>query len=95
VKDLQREFPKAQVLEVAGAAHPVPFNAMVNQFVLQALHRPAATTANSEPVCEAPVQQALQMPMPFDTPAVSPQQTTPSRVGLLGLLKRLLGATKK
>lgn len=95
VKDLQREFPKAQVLEVAGAAHPVPFNAMVNQFVLQALHMPAATTANSEPVCEAPVQQALQMPMPFDTPAVSPQQTTPSRVGLLGLLKRLLGATKK
>ena len=95
VKDLQREFPKAQVLEVAGAAHPVPFNAMVNQFVLQALHMPAATTTNSEPVREAPVQQALQMPMPFDTPAVSPQQTTPSRVGLLGLLKRLLGATKK
>ena len=95
VKDLQREFPKAQVLEVAGASHPVPFNAMVNQFVLQALHLPAATPAKSEPMREAPVQQALQMPMPFDTPAVSPQQTTPPRVGLLGLLKRLLGATKK
>jgi pimeloyl-ACP methyl ester carboxylesterase len=117
VKELQREFPKAQVLEVAGAAHPVPFNAMVNQFVLQALHLPAATPAKSEPVREVPVQQALQMPMPFDTPAAAPQpkampepvaepepvqpaaatvqQGTEPRVGLLGLLKQLLGATKK
>lgn len=117
VKELQREFPKAQVLEVAGAAHPVPFNAMVNQFVLQALHLPAASPAKPEPVREAPVQQALQMPMPFDTPAAAPQpkampepmaepeplqptaatvqQGTEPRVGLLGLLKQLLGATKK
>jgi hypothetical protein len=117
VKELQREFPKAQVLEVAGAAHPVPFNAMVNQFVLQALHLPAASPAKPEPVREAPVQQTLQMPMPFDTPAAAPQpKATPEpvaepepvqpkaatvqqgaepRVGLLGLLKQLLGATKK
>ncbi len=119
VKELQREFSKAQVLEVAGAAHPVPFNAMVNQFVLQALHLPAATPAKPEPMREATVQQALQMqmPMPFDTPAAAPQpkampepvaepepvqptvataqQGAEPRVGLLGLLKQLLGATKK
>jgi len=120
VKELQREFPKAQVLEVAGAAHPVPFNAMVNQFVLQALHLPVVVPVapvKSEPVREAPVQQTLQMPMPFDTPAAAPQpkampepvaepepvqptaatvqQGTEPRVGLLGLLKQLLGATKK
>jgi pimeloyl-ACP methyl ester carboxylesterase len=109
VKELQREFPKAQVLEVAGAAHPVPFNAMVNQFVLQALHLPVVTPAKPEPAREAPVQQALQMPMPFDTPAAPQskampeqvaqpepvQQPTAPRLGLLGLLKRLLGATKK
>ncbi len=117
VKELQREFPKAQVLEVAGAAHPVPFNAMVNQFVLQALHLPAATPVKPEPVREAPAQQALQMSMPFDTPVASPQSkavpdpvaepepvqpmaapTQPPavpRVGLLGLIKQLLGATKK
>jgi pimeloyl-ACP methyl ester carboxylesterase len=126
VKELQREFPKAQVLEVAGAAHPVPFNAMVNQFVLQALHLPVVTPAKSEPVREASVQQmqqmqqtqqTQQMPMPFDTPAAAPQpkaipepvaepepvkptaatvqQFIAPRAGLLGLLKQLLGATKK
>ncbi len=117
VKLLQNEFPKAQVFEVAGAAHPVPFNVAVNQFVLQALHLPAATPAKSEPTREAPVQQALQMPMPFDTPAAAPQpkampepvaepepvqsmtatvpQSTAPRMGLLGFLKQLLGATKK
>ena len=110
VKELQREFPKAQVLEVAGAAHPVPFNPMVNQFVLQALHLPAATPAKQEPMREALVQQALQMPMLFDTPVAAPQPkampepvaepepvqpSTSPRVGLLGLLKQMLGATKK
>ena len=117
VKELQREFPKAQVLEVAGAAHPVPFNAMVNQFVLQALHLPAATPVKPESVREAPAQQALQMSMPFDTPVAPPQPKavpdpvaepepvqpmaaptqppTVPRVGLLGLIKQLLGATKK
>lgn len=117
VKALQREFPKAQVLEVADAAHPVPFNAVVNQFVLQALHLPAATPAKPDPVHQAPVQQTLQMTMPFDTAVAAPQskampellaepepvqpkvgtvqEGTEPRVGLLGLLKQLLGATKK
>jgi pimeloyl-ACP methyl ester carboxylesterase len=49
VKDLQREFPKAKVLEVAGAAHPVPFNAAVNKFVLKCLDLPAASTAKVQP----------------------------------------------
>jgi pimeloyl-ACP methyl ester carboxylesterase len=49
VKDLLREFPKAKVLEVAGAAHPVPFNAQVNKFVLASLDIPAASTAKIEP----------------------------------------------
>lgn len=70
VKALQQEFPKAHVLEVAGAAHPVPFNAAVNQFVLQSLDRP-------------------------DASQTQPHQAPPPRVGLLGLIKQLLGATKK
>ena len=49
VKDLQRVFPKAKVLEVAGAAHPVPFNATVNKFVLASLELPAASTAKAQP----------------------------------------------
>ncbi len=49
VQDFQREFPKAKVLEVAGAAHPVLFNATVNKFVLKCLDLPAASTAKTEP----------------------------------------------
>ncbi len=93
VKELQSEFPKAQVLEVAGAAHPVPFNAMVNQFVLQALHLPAATPA------AAPQPKAMPEPVAEPEPvlptAAPVQPSTSPRVGLLGLLKQLLGATKK
>jgi hypothetical protein len=105
VKDLKREFPKAQVLDVAGAAHPVPFNAAVNQFVLQALNLP-----------QAPTTPTVQMDIPFEMPKAIPQadletavaqtvlaseQVQPfqpaseERVGLLGFLKQLLGATKK
>ena len=49
VKDLQREFPNAKVLEVLGAAHPVPFNAKVNKFVLASLDIPAASIPKIEP----------------------------------------------
>ena len=49
VKDLQRAFPKAKVLEVAGAAHPVPFNAAVNKFILKCLDLPATSNAKAEP----------------------------------------------
>ena len=118
VKELQREFPKAQVLEVAGAAHPVPFNAAVNQFVLQSLNLPAVVPVppTPKPVREAAV--AVQPAMPRGAPEASTQATPPlevvaepepvsaqasaprhdapqPRVGLLGLLKQLLGATKK
>jgi pimeloyl-ACP methyl ester carboxylesterase len=97
VKTLQREFPKAQVFEVAGAAHPVPFNVAVNQFVLTQLHLPAAAPVSMqpEPVREEFVQQAQQMPMPFEEAAATPPSSTAPRVGLLGLIKQLLGATKK
>jgi pimeloyl-ACP methyl ester carboxylesterase len=69
VKELQREFPKAQVLEVAGAAHPVPFNAMVNQFVLASLHLPAPKQLKpiSEQIRQVPVQSTLQLTIPLET----------------------------
>jgi ABC-type uncharacterized transport system involved in gliding motility auxiliary subunit len=124
VKELQREFPKAQVLEVAGAAHPVPFNAMVNQFVLQSLNLPAAVAVPAAPPKSQPVReasQAEQLLMPLDMPEASTQaqpvaevvaepepvvsasasvaaahdEATQPRVGFLGLLKQLLGTTKK
>ena len=107
VKALQREFPKAQVLEVAGAAHPVPFNAAVNQFVLQSLNLPVSTgielddTSAAAPVIAPSVaQQTLQetvaQPKPASPPQVdSSQQPVQPRVGLLGFIKQLLGATKK
>ena len=100
VKDLQREFPKAQVLEVAGAAHPVPFNAEVNQFVLQALHLPAVTQIRREAVLEVPAPSTLNVLIPAQTPdpVVEPQpvlQASPQRrAGLFELFKKLLGAIK-
>ncbi len=83
VKTLQREFPKAQVLEVAGAAHPVPFNAVVNQFVLQSLKLPTVMpiTPQSEPV------------MPH-VASIHTGEVKPRAAGLLGFIKKLLGATK-
>ena len=115
VKDLQREFPKAKVLEVTGAAHPVPFNAAVNQFVLRSLNLPAASPLKPASVREVVVPMHMQLVMPLDTPEpvaepepvavqLPPTEAAPQtqqhqapkpRVALLGLLKRLLGATKK
>jgi hypothetical protein len=68
VKHLQREFPKAKVLEVAGAAHPVPFNAAVNKFVLKSLGLPEASAAKAEP----PLALA-QMDMALDAVPVLPE----------------------
>ena len=122
VKQLLSEFPKSKVLEVAGAAHPVPFNATVNQFVLQSLHLPAAPVVKPESVTEVVVPMQMQLLMPLETaqdsskvttvhvsepdpvstqvienprPAHQKEQAPKLRVGLLGLLKQLLGATKK
>ena len=106
VKDLQREFPKAQVLDVAGAAHPVPFNAAVNQFVLQSLNLPAAPKVPTV-FAAAPEPEQLVMPLEVEVrlpqdpvadtqpvkPTASSAEAPPS---LLAWLKRqLLGATKK
>jgi pimeloyl-ACP methyl ester carboxylesterase len=78
VKELQHEFPKAQVLEVAGASHPVPFTSVVNQFVLTALKLPAAPSMKPspgpliEPVREAPEQLAMPLDVPVVTPVAEP-----------------------
>jgi len=108
VKDLTHVFPKARVLEVVGAAHPVPFNGEVNQFVLQALDLPApvlpVTPVN--PLPEPSTPQAVQLSIPLEVtepkPALMPQASTElpqslpePRLGVLGFLKQLLGATKK
>lgn len=115
VKELRSAFPKAKVLEVAGAAHPVPFNAAVNQFVLQSLNLPAAPVVKPESVSEVVVPMQMQLVMPLETPQVTPQERPEAvaqaepvavqpppvdaapkpRVGLVGLIKQLLGATKK
>ncbi len=88
VKALLSAFPKAQVLEVAGAAHPVPFNAAVNQFVLRSLHLPAAPVV-------MPLETPLHVPEPITEPAPAPVSIPKPRASLLALLKQLLGATKK
>jgi len=111
VRELLRVFPQAQVLEVAGASHPVPFNTAVNRFVLQSLNLPAAPEVKPETVSEVVVPMHMQLVMPLEAeqdeplaspaPVVTPPQVTSDdhapkpRVGLLGLLKRLLGATKR
>ena len=97
------------MLEVAGAAHPVPFNAAVNQFVLQSLHLPAAPQIKPESVREVVVPLHMQLDMPLDIPLETSEPVTEPepaphvhhhhaskpRASLLGLLKQLLGATKK
>jgi len=64
VKDLLREFPKAKVLEVAGAAHPVPFNAAVNKFVLKSLGLPAAAAAKVQPTTDLTQMDMALDPVP-------------------------------
>jgi hypothetical protein len=101
VTQLEREFPKAEVLEIAGAKHPVPFTEVVNHFIIQALRLPAAHPlhikldevssfvphANAEP---------QQIALPMDYPVVTPQPDRRTRAGLLAWIKQqLLGATKK
>lgn len=66
VKDLQREFPKAKVLEVAGAAHPVPFNAAVNKFVLASLDLPIASLAKAALPKAEPHKAFAQMDMALE-----------------------------
>jgi hypothetical protein len=87
VKELQSEFPKAQVLEVAGAAHPVPFNAMVNQFVLTSLNLPASKQLKLTP------EQIRQVPV--QSISLASDQTKPKRAGLLALIRQLLVAPRQ
>lgn len=73
VKDLQREFPKAKVLEVAGAAHPVPFNAAVNKFVLKSLGLPVASAAKAEPAVALTQMDTAQTDMGLNAVPVLPE----------------------
>jgi pimeloyl-ACP methyl ester carboxylesterase len=66
VKDLKSEFPKAQVLEVAGAAHPVPFDAAVNKFVFASLDLPVAPSAKAELPKAEPHKVFQQMDMALE-----------------------------
>jgi hypothetical protein len=66
VKELKSEFPKAQVFEVAGAAHPVPFNAAVNKFVLASLDLPVAPVAKAELPKAKPHKAFEQMDMALE-----------------------------
>lgn len=82
VKSLKREFTNAKVLEVTGAAHPVPFNDEVNQFIVHELKLP--DEAVTVELTEAP------------TAHVSEPVTQQQRPSLLGWIKqRLQGAIKK
>jgi pimeloyl-ACP methyl ester carboxylesterase len=103
VKDLQREFPKAKVLEVGGAAHPVPFNAAVNKFVLKSLDLPAAPIAKAEPpkayeqinmvLDNVPVE--VMKSVAAQPASVQQPSRTQSPSWLSWLKQQLLGATKK
>ena len=92
VLQLQRALPKAKVLEVVGAAHPVPFTDEVNQFILNELRLPDSTVAHaSAPVDVADVSMT-QATVPDDlTPLLqeteAAAQTQKRR--LLSWVKRL------
>jgi len=78
VKEMQKALPKLEVLEVADAKHPAPFNAAVCGFVLQGLgvHKVqthAVTHVHAEPHTHTPIA-------PLSEPHVStPQHTPPAR----------------
>jgi len=101
VTQLEREFPKAEVLEIADAKHPVPFTEVVNHFIIQALRLPPAHHLHikldevSSPVPHAHAE-SQQITLPMDFPVVTPQPDRRTRAGLLAWIKQqLLGATKK
>lgn len=101
VSQLERAFPKAEVLEVAGAKHPVPFTEVVNHFIIQALRLPPAhhlhikldDVSSSVPHAHA---EPRQIALPMDYPEVAPQPNKRTRAGLLAWIRQqLLGATKR
>jgi pimeloyl-ACP methyl ester carboxylesterase len=75
VRDLKSDFPKAQVLELAGAAHPVPFNAAVNKFVLGSLDLPVAATVKAEPPKSEPHKIFKQMDIALELSPVWKENT--------------------
>jgi pimeloyl-ACP methyl ester carboxylesterase len=108
VRELKHVFPEAQVLEVAGAAHPVPFNAAVNQFVLASLDLPAPpVTQSASPKVFTQMDMLLEDAPVWKAPSVMTDErvevmasVTPAASaqtsGLWSWLKRQVrGATKK
>lgn len=101
VSQLEREFPKAEVLEIADAKHPVPFTEVVNHFIIQALRLPPAHHLHiklDDATSPAPHAHAepQQIALPMDYPEVAPQPNKRTRAGLLAWIKQqLLGATKR
>jgi pimeloyl-ACP methyl ester carboxylesterase len=84
VTELQAHFPKAKVLAVEGAKHPVPFDAKVVAFLLKglgAVEPKPQVVVQPPPVIEvipsssvAPIAVQLEMPLP---PAVAPVELPP------------------
>jgi pimeloyl-ACP methyl ester carboxylesterase len=101
VRQLEREFPTAEVLEIVDAKHPVPFTDVVNHFIIQALRLPPAQPLHikidetSSPVPHAHAEPQ-QIALPMDYPVVAPRPDKRTRAGLLAWIKQqLLGATKR
>jgi pimeloyl-ACP methyl ester carboxylesterase len=97
VKSLKREFPNAQVLEVDGAAHPVPFTDAVNQFIISDLKLPAQQIELALPhsvSMQKQTQTHMQTPNELEQPIAIPQKHKDT--GLFTWFKQqLLGATKR
>lgn len=100
---LKKEFSNAKVLEVQGAAHPVPFTNEVNQFIINELELPVSSTS-----ALSHQTNQIELPLPVEVlhatkhqPVHQPKQQTPelqkqARASLLTWLKQqLLGATKR
>lgn len=101
VRQLEHQFPKAEVLEITGAKHPVPFTEVVNHFIIQALRLPPAhhlhiTLDDATPSAPHAHAEPQQIALPMDYPEVQPQPDKRTRAGLLAWIKQqLLGATKR
>jgi pimeloyl-ACP methyl ester carboxylesterase len=93
VLQLKRAFPKARVLEVAGAAHPVPFTDEVNHFILDDLRLPDAPVQGMPELVPPPAEQVPVQPVTHDELAPLLEETEATaqtqKRRLLSWVKRL------
>ena len=88
VAELQTHFPKAKVLAVAGAKHPVPFDAKTIAFLLNGLGTVAAKPQEKVaemvwetlPKAEQSPTQTRPVPIEIPLPDIAPILLTPSEV---------------